>query len=187
MSAYKELGLLAEQIVNTEDTTRADPEYLRTPTDLAQYLHRWNILLGQEPTVDDLVAVRDLRRRLRAVFEASDAAVAVARLNDLLADVWVHPLIALLPDGQITRHLVVGQDLPVACRLAAEAALGLSDALGQYGIERFRVCNAAPCTDVFIDTSRNQSRRYCCEQCANRHNVAIHRRRHKTAEHELDR
>jgi predicted RNA-binding Zn ribbon-like protein len=183
MKSYNQSGLLAEQIVNTQDTTRTQPEYLRTPADLAQYLRRWNIALARDPTAEDLAAVLDLRGRLRAVFEADTTAVAVALLNDLLADVWVQPSVELISDGRITRHLAVGEELPFARRLAAQAVLGLISALEQYGMERLRVCNAAPCTDVFIDTSRNQSRRYCCEQCANRHNVAAHRQRHKTAEH----
>ncbi|HEU5015220.1 MAG TPA: CGNR zinc finger domain-containing protein [Roseiflexaceae bacterium] len=181
MRHYKESELLAERIVNTCDTTRAEPEYLRTPVDLAQYVRTWNIPLRQQPTAQDLAAVLDLRRRLRAVFEAGDMAVAVALLNELLHDVRVRPYVALDQDGGITLQLAVGEDLPLARRLAAEAALGLSAALEQYGIERFHVCNATPCTDVFIDTSRNHTRRYCCEQCANRHNVAAHRRRQKPA------
>jgi predicted RNA-binding Zn ribbon-like protein len=86
-----------------------------------------------------------------------------------------------MPNGSIKLELHVEEDLPLATRLAAESALGLSAALEQYGIERLHVCSAVPCTDVFIDTSRNHTRRYCCEQCANRHNVAAHRQRQRTA------
>ena len=108
-------------------------------------------------------------------------AVAAEVLNELLEGVRVRPHIGLKPDGRINLDLHVGEDLPLARRLAAEAALGLSVALDQYGIERLHICNAQPCTDVFIDTSRNHTRRYCCEQCANRHNVAAYRQRHRTA------
>jgi predicted RNA-binding Zn ribbon-like protein len=181
MSYYdKGAQLLAEQIVNTRDTTRPEPEFLRTPADLANYLQRWNISRLDEPTAQDLAEVLELRGRLRAVFEAGEMAVAVEVLNDLLQGVRVRPQLGLKPDGGIKLELEVGEELPLARRLAAEAALGLSVALEQYGIERLHVCGAAPCTEVFIDTSRNHSRRYCCAQCANRHNVAAHRQRHKT-------
>jgi hypothetical protein len=115
------------------------------------------------------------------VFEAGKMAVAAGILNELLEGVRVTPHIRLMPHGNINLELDVGQELPLARRLGVEAALGLSSALEQYGIERLHVCSAAPCTDVFIDTSRNHTRRYCCEQCANRHNVAAHRRRQRTA------
>jgi predicted RNA-binding Zn ribbon-like protein len=182
MSHYSQgTELLAEQIINTRDTTRPEPEYLRTPADLARYLQRWNIAPMKEPTAQDLAEVRALRDRLRTVFDAGDLTVAVGVLNELLQGVLVRPQLRLKPDGSMTLELEVGEEVPLARRLAAEAALGLSRALDQYGIERLHVCNAAPCTEVFIDTSRNRSRRYCCEQCANRHNVAAHRQRQKTA------
>ncbi len=182
MSYYHdESQSLAEKIVNTCDTTRPEPEYLRAPEDLARYLGSWNIPLAQVPDAQDLADVLVLRRRLRAVFEARDMSVAAGILNNLLEGVRVRPHIGLRPDGRIKLELDVEEDLPLARRLAAEAALGLSAALEQYGIERLQVCKAAPCTDVFIDTSRNHTRRYCCEQCANRHNVAAYRQRQRTA------
>ena len=115
------------------------------------------------------------------MFEARDMTVAAEVLNALLDGVQVRPHIGLTPEHSINLDLDVGEDLPLARRLAAEAALGLSAALAHYGIERLHVCNAAPCTDVFIDTSRNHTRRYCCDQCANRHNVAAYRQRQRTA------
>ncbi len=182
MSHYhQDARLLAEQIINTCDTTRAEPEYLRAPADLARYLRSWNIPLAQVPDAQDLADVLVLRRRLRAVFEARDMTIAAGILNELLEGVRVRPHVGLLPDGSSKLELDIGEDLPLTRRLAAEAALGLSAALEQYGIARLHVCNAVPCTDVFIDTSRNHTRRYCCEQCANRHNVAVHRQRQRTA------
>jgi predicted RNA-binding Zn ribbon-like protein len=182
MNGYvQDVKLLAEQIVNTRDTTLPEPEFLHTPADLANYLQLWNISRVDEPTAQDLAEVLELRDRLRAVFEAGEMAAAVEVLNELLQEVRVRPQLGLKPDGSMKLELAVGEELPLAQWLAAEAALGLSAALEQYGIERLHVCGAAPCTEVFIDTSRNHSRRYCCEQCANRHNVAAHRRRQKTA------
>jgi predicted RNA-binding Zn ribbon-like protein len=43
------------------------------------------------------------------------------------------------------------------------------------------VCAAAPCTNVYVDTSPNQSRRYCSERCSSRANVAAFRARQKAA------
>jgi predicted RNA-binding Zn ribbon-like protein len=181
MSHYhEESGLLAEKIVNTCDTTRVSRSTCVRP-DLARYVQSWNIPLAREPTAQDLAEALVLRRRLRGVFEARDITAAAEVLNELLEGIQVKPRIGLTPDGSIKLELDVEDELPLARRLAAEAALGLSAALEQYGIERLHVCNAAPCTDVFIDTSRNHTRRYCCEQRANRHNVAAYRQRRRTA------
>lgn len=176
---YQSNQLLAEKILNTRDTTRVESEYLRSPGDLAKYLQSWDISLAQEPSAQDLAEVLALRDRLRMVFEAGDVTVAARVLNALLEGIQLRPHIEVTPNGSIRLELEVGEDLPLARRLGAEAALGLSAELQDYGIERLHVCNATPCTEVFIDTSRNHSRRYCCEQCANRHNVAAHRQRQK--------
>lgn len=177
----QETSPLAELIVNTCDTTRPEPEYLRTPADLARYLRSWSIPIAQAPDEQDLADVLALRSRLRSVFEAGDLAVAAAVLNELLEGARAKPRIILTPEGTVSLELDVEDGLPLARRLAIEAALSLGAALERYGIERLHVCNASPCTDVFIDTSRNHTRRYCCEQCANRHNVAAYRQRKKTA------
>ena len=170
---------LAEKIANTRDTTRPDPEYLHTPADLADYLGRWNVAAIADPDEHDLADVRVLRDRLRAVFATKEAAVAVGILNELLDGIAVRPQVELASEGSITLRLDVDTDLPLAHRLGAEAALGLQAAIERHGIERLHFCEATPCTEVYIDTSRNHTRRYCCEQCANRHNVAAFRRRRK--------
>ena len=38
-----------------------------------------------------------------------------------------------------------------------------------------------PCTNVYVDTSPNQSRRYCSDRCSSRANVAAYRARQKAA------
>jgi predicted RNA-binding Zn ribbon-like protein len=43
------------------------------------------------------------------------------------------------------------------------------------------VCHAASCTNVFVDTSPNQSRRYCSDRCSSRENVAAYRARQRAA------
>jgi predicted RNA-binding Zn ribbon-like protein len=169
--------LLVEKIVNTRDTTRADPEYLRTPADLARFLESWNFPVAQLPDAQDLADLLVLRQRLRVVFEAKDIAVVANLLNELLDGRPLTPQIELTEDGSMRLALAPGEDQPLWRRLAVEAALELIPALQQYGLERFHVCSAEPCTEVYIDTSRNHTRRFCCEQCANRHNVARYRQR----------
>ncbi|MGH3454660.1 MAG: CGNR zinc finger domain-containing protein, partial [Nocardioidaceae bacterium] len=46
---------------------------------------------------------------------------------------------------------------------------------------RLGVCQAAGCEQVFVDTSPNQSRRYCSDRCSSRANVAAYRARRRAA------
>jgi predicted RNA-binding Zn ribbon-like protein len=50
-------------------------------------------------------------------------------------------------------------------------------AIQTEGWERFGVCDALPCRCVYIDRSRNRSRRYCCQLCADRVAAAAYRER----------
>jgi predicted RNA-binding Zn ribbon-like protein len=53
-------------------------------------------------------------------------------------------------------------------------------ALLDLGADRFGTCADPRCGGVFIDTSRNRSRRYCSDRCASRANVAAHRERQRS-------
>jgi predicted RNA-binding Zn ribbon-like protein len=67
----------------------------------------------------------------------------------------------------------------VAELLVAESLMGLSTLVCDLGATRLGVCDASPCTNVFVDTSPNQSRRYCSDRCSSRANVAAYRARQK--------
>lgn len=173
---------LAENLVNTHDVTLPEPEYLRGPTDLDRFLSERGLLPeGCSVTREDLRAVRALRDPIRTVFEAKDGLVAARALNGLLEGATLAPLAETRPDDSWHLGLRVSRDLPLPKRVAVEAALGLVEALGRRGLDRLRACAADPCRDVFVDTSRNGSRRYCGPGCANRHNVASFRSRRRAA------
>jgi predicted RNA-binding Zn ribbon-like protein len=55
--------------------------------------------------------------------------------------------------------------------------MGLATVLIEHGVERFGVCNAGDCDDVFVDSSRNRSRLHCSSTCSTREAVASYRRR----------
>ena len=69
----------------------------------------------------------------------------------------------------------------VADLLVGETLMGLATLVCDLGPTRLGVCSAAPCTNVYVDTSPNQSRRYCSERCSSRANVAAYRARQKAA------
>ena len=150
--------------------------------DLVVYLDQREWLHDQ--VVDrDVSAVRRFVKELRPVFEASNAGderAVVERLNALLAKHPVTPYIAGHEPGKWHMH-VADRQSSVAELLVAESLMGLSTLVCDLGATRLGVCDAAPCTNVFVDTSPNQSRRYCSDRCSSRANVAAYRARQKAA------
>jgi predicted RNA-binding Zn ribbon-like protein len=55
--------------------------------------------------------------------------------------------------------------------------MALLEAIQEHGWRRFGICEARPCRNVYVDRSRNRSRRYCSAACANRAAQAAHRAR----------
>lgn len=144
--------------------------------------------LHEQVTDRDAAALRRFQRELRPVFEASsdgDEHSVVDRLNELLATHPVTPYIA----GHGSRegrppnwHLhVADRRSSVAELLIAESLMGLSTLVCDLGATRLGVCDASPCTDVFVDVSPNRSRRYCSDRCSSRANVAAYRARRRAA------
>ena len=178
MSAYRESAMrLVEDFINTYDTFLAEPEHLRTPSDLQRFLIDHNIPVVKQLNEDTLAEARQLRTQLRELWTAGDTEKAMRGLNALLAAKPFSAAFEFDGEGKLHLDLAVSHDLPTLHRLAAESALGIGFALGEYGSERLRACAAEPCRDVFIDTSRNGTRRFCSDRCANRHNTIAFRTR----------
>lgn len=157
---------------------------VNAPLENEQDLHD---LLGQRAWLRrrtqprDLAALRRLQRELRAVFAASsssDEATVVERLNGLLAKYPVSPHIAG-HDAQTWHLHVAERGSAVSSLLIAESLMGLATLVVDYGATRLGVCSAQGCERVFVDTSPNQSRRYCSERCSSRANVAAYRARQR--------
>jgi predicted RNA-binding Zn ribbon-like protein len=138
----------------------------------------------QPQVVDrDVVVLRRFQKDLRKAFEASaadDAQGVVDVLNSLLER---HPITPRIADHNPTHlHIhVANRAASVADLLIGEALLGLANLVCDLGPTRLGICAASPCTNVYVDTSPNQSRRYCSERCSSRANVAAYRARQKAA------
>lgn len=77
-----------------------------------------------------------------------------------------------------TAHLHYARDgAPLARWLSTMAVSGLVLYVCRHGRSRLRRCAAAGCGRWLVDTSRNQSRRYCEHACASRTTVAAYRAR----------
>ena len=158
-------------LVNAELADRAD---------LVRHLvHReW---LHPQATDRDATVLRKFVRELRPVFEASDVddtAGVISGLNDLMARHPVTPMISDHDPEDLHLH-VATRSASVAELLIGESLLGLATLVCDLGPSRLGVCSASPCDNVFVDTSPNQSRRYCSERCSSRANVAAYRARQK--------
>jgi predicted RNA-binding Zn ribbon-like protein len=73
------------------------------------------------------------------------------------------------------------RDAELATRMAVEAAMAFVDVVRADELARLRVCAADDCSDVFVDLSKNRSRRFCDGGCGNRSNVAAYRARQRSA------
>ena len=129
----------------------------------------------------DATVLRKFQRELRPVFEASDIELTggvISGLNDLMEKHPITPMISDHDPNNLHLH-VATRSASVSELLIGEALLGLATLVCDLGPNRLGVCSAAPCTNVYVDTSPNQSRRYCSDRCSSRANVAAYRARQK--------
>ncbi|MFF4529751.1 CGNR zinc finger domain-containing protein [Streptomyces sp. NPDC001407] len=168
---------LAEDLVNTYNVVR-NIEKMPEVDGLSALFSRYGMPLATELSAADLAAAHRLRPVLREVFGAPDEATAVALLNRVLAD---HHAVPHYTDHDGTWHLhVAAPDAAPVDRYAVNAAMALLGVITTGGMERLHVCVGNRCAEVFVDTSRNQSRRYCSPLiCGNRAHAAAHRARRK--------
>ncbi|MGY1635547.1 CGNR zinc finger domain-containing protein [Geodermatophilus sp. SYSU D00742] len=114
---------------------------------------------------------------VRAVAVAGSQPEVIERLNALLALASPQPY-ATDHDGDLHLHYA-RREAPALEQLTTTVAMGLSQVVVQHGWQRLGVCTAEGCDNVYVDTSRNASRRYCSNTCASRSTVAAYRARRK--------
>ncbi|MGH9135848.1 MAG: CGNR zinc finger domain-containing protein [Acidimicrobiales bacterium] len=168
--------------VNTDDR-RTGVDSLTTTDTLDVFLDEHDISGARAGTEAELRAVRRLRARLRAVFETAAAAArdtVIADLNALIAEARAVPFL-VEHDGYPLHLHYTPPDAPLHHRLGAEQALALAVVLRDGGLDRLRICESPDCGRIFVDLSRNRSRRYCDVQCGNRQHVAAYRQRRATS------
>lgn len=122
--------------------------------------------------------------RLRAVVEDVEAGrvdAAATALNAVLRDAHAVPTLSH-HDGEPWHLHFHRTDADEVEGWVAGMATGLAFVLGNPTIDRLGVCTAAACDRVYIDTSRNGSRRFCSTTCQNRIKAAAFRARRKVEE-----
>ena len=137
--------------------------------------------LHDQCTERDCVVLRGFSADLRPVFEASGDGNTQAVIDGLNGLLGRHPITPMISDHDPSNlHLhVANRAASVAELLISEALLGLATLVCDLDATRLGVCSAAPCSNVYVDTSPNQSRRYCSDRCSSRANVAAYRARQR--------
>lgn len=167
---------LAVALVNTWDTYDDPPEHLVGLEDLRTFLD----IVGRHDAArrarrSDLIEIKRLRDRLRRVFETSDVGEAARVLNELAAEANAVPR---LEQSEGVWNVRFGPgERSITAHIGATAVAALIQIVQAHGLTRFGTCAAPPCTGAFVDRTKNRSRQYCCELCADREAQRQHRAR----------
>lgn len=167
----------AAALVNTlPDASNSGDDELTTPAQLIDFLDRNEITGSRTGDDDELAAVRILRPRMRELWTRDEDGV-VALINQFLREADALPQLVKHDDWDWHLHATPA-DAPVSRRLQVEAVMAVIDLVRTNELSRLRECAADDCAAVFIDLSRNRSKRYCdVGNCGNRANVAAYRAR----------
>jgi hypothetical protein len=130
----------------------------------------------------DIPGFQLLAKDLREVFESlehNNVDAAARKINKLLVS---HPATPhLAKEGGVWRLHHHSADAAVLPMWASICAEGLARLIGAQAAHRIGICGAPNCDRVFVDTSKNATRKFCSTACQNRTKTAAHRARRLTA------
>jgi predicted RNA-binding Zn ribbon-like protein len=172
--------VLAADLVNSADPggARSADDELASVGALEAFLDRHFVEPRQRATVADLAAVRALRPRLRAIWQAGSTEARAELVNELLSDSGARPRLTDHGGGWGWHLHVTAQDAALEHRIAAQAGFAFADLVRLRAADRLRRCAAPDCHAVLVDLSKNRSRRFCdTGNCGNRQHVAAYRER----------
>ena len=155
--------------------SRSGDDELATPhqlTDLIE-LHGYTGRVDRDDAeLDEVRAARALLRRVWTLHRED----AVVEVNAMLRSAKALPQLER-HDGYDWHMHATAPDAPLAERIRVEAALALIDVIRMDEMDRLRVCGADDCEGLFLDLSRNGSKRFCSVRCGNRMNQLAYRAR----------
>jgi len=134
---------------------------------------------GREAAWGEAAELCFVAAELRGVFESVSAGAiddAAQQVNALLIRTGARPELER-HDGQSWHLHFHAGDNSLPNGWAAGCATGLAVVLGGSRSDRLGVCTAPRCDRVYVDTSRNGTRRYCSTSCQNRVKTAAFRAR----------
>jgi predicted RNA-binding Zn ribbon-like protein len=119
--------------------------------------------------------LKDVSKKLYAVFMVTDTETAAKRINDLL-DTYTHkPRLSAHGDSPWHLHVDSNDHAPWAEWFAASSAFALAVLLAEKQQNPAGLCASLTCGRPFIDLGKGGGRKYCSPKCATRERVAAHR------------
>lgn len=149
---------------------------LSTLEDLAAFVQEFPYTGSVRRDDVELAELRAARSRLRTLW-TGDRVAAVPIVNAMLREGKALPQLVIHDDYDWHIH-ATDDAAPLATRITVEVAMAFVDVIRSDEFDRVRVCSADDCEAVYIDYSKNGSKRYCdTGNCGNRMNVIAYRRR----------
>ena len=133
----------------------------------------------KDPSPDQAVELGTYAAVFRDIFTATsadDLDSAAKRVNELLAWTGARPELER-HDGSHWHLHFHSADRSLPGGWAAGCAAGLATVVGGPMHNRLGVCTAPHCDRVYVDVSRNGTRRFCSTSCQNRVKTAAFRAR----------
>jgi predicted RNA-binding Zn ribbon-like protein len=115
-------------------------------------------------------------RQVVAKVDGGDMDTACTDLNAIMREANAIPTLAR-HDGEPWHLHFHSVEATWAVSWAASMATALAIVLGNAAVDRLGLCNAPACDRVYIDVSRNGTRRFCSTTCQNRVKAAAFRAR----------
>lgn len=175
----RQVGLLVELVNLVTPGRRGGAQAVRL--DGAELVEAFAALLAEGAALravpDADVRLVSLARELRGALVAEDRAETAARINALIRRYGALPYLAEDVGQPFHLHFHGADSTNVVEALGGEFATTLALVVDGYGEGRFGMCQAHDCEAVYVDLTRNGSRRYCSAACTARAKTAAYRSR----------
>ena len=173
----------AVDFVNTKIVRRGERlDLLQDNADLIRWAQEAGRSIDRKLTTGDLSSAKTLRSALQDLFQTSmeqrsAAPGSLTTVNQYLAKHVVQEVLQVNPDnGDL--ELVPAETASSVSSLLADIAYEGAVLLASPQASQLKHCNNPECVLIFLDTSRNQQRRWCSmDTCGNRAKVAKHYRK----------
>lgn len=169
------LTFFAALLDTASGASESGADELSTIAQLSDFLAYWKFTGRLDRDERELREVRDARENVRTIW-GMDEATVVEWVNDTLAAAKAVP--RLVDHDELGWHIhATDNESPLAERMLVEAAMALVDVVRAERLDRLRDCEADDCAGVFVDLSKNGSKRFCSSRCGNRMAVRAYRAR----------
>lgn len=172
VSALAFVAALADTV---PEASESGDDELASTVQLRAILDEWGYSGRRDGDARELDEVRDARGRLRDLWLLTRDDL-VAEVNTILAEANALP--RLVRHDELDWHIhATSLESPLAERILVEAAMALVDVIRSDQMDRLETCAADDCAGLYLDVSKNASRRFCSTRCGNRIAARAHRAR----------